>query len=70
MNTKHYQTITKTALIGCGFFCSLLTGWAQNDDEEEEVFELSPFAVDASGDEGYYASQTMAGGRLSGSLKD
>ena len=69
MNKKHYQTITKTALIGCGFLCSILTGWAQND-EEEEVFELSPFAVDASGDEGYYASQTMAGGRLSGSLKD
>jgi len=69
MNKKRYQTITQTGLIGCGFLCATFTGWAQ-DDEEEEVFELSPFAVDASQDEGYYASQTMAGGRLSGSLKD
>ncbi len=33
-------------------------------------FRTFPFTIDASGDEGYYASQTMAGGRLSGSLKD
>lgn len=68
MNKKRYQTLSKTALLGCGFLCAAYTGWAQ--EEEEEVFELSPFAVDASEDSGYYASQTMAGGRLSGSLKD
>jgi len=69
MNKKRYQTITQTALIGCGFLCATFSGWAQ-DDEEEEVFELSPFSVDAAQDSGYYASQTMAGGRLSSSLKD
>ncbi len=41
-------------------------GFAQDDDEEkEDVFELSPFVVDASEDMGYYASQSLAGGRLS-----
>ena len=38
---------------------------AQDEAEDEEVFELSPFEVDASQDMGYYASQTLAGGRLS-----
>lgn len=34
-------------------------------EDEGEVFELSPFTVDASDDMGYYASQSLAGGRLS-----
>jgi len=70
MKIPRYQTQTKTLLIGCGFFCATFTGWSQLAEEEEEVFELSPFSVDVAEDEGYYASQTMAGGRLSGSLKD
>ncbi len=40
------------------------------DDEEEEVFELSPFTVDASGDEGYRATTTLAGTRLNTQLRD
>lgn len=55
-------------LLTCGLLSVPYLGWTQ--DDEEEVFELSPFSVDASTDEGYYASQSMAGGRLSGSLKD
>ncbi|WP_309005161.1 TonB-dependent receptor plug domain-containing protein [Pelagicoccus sp. SDUM812005] len=39
-------------------------------EEEEEIFELSPFQVDGSGDVGYYSSQTLAGGRLNTSLKN
>jgi len=54
--------------MALGFACATFNVWAQ--EEEEEVFELSPFTIDAAGDEGYYASQTMAGGRLSASLKD
>ncbi len=69
MKYKPNQTPTKVALFSCGFLSAALVGWAQNS-ENEEVFELSPFTIDASQDEGYYASQTMAGGRLSGSLKD
>lgn len=39
-------------------------------DENDQVFELSPFEVDASDDIGYYASQTLAGGRLNSRLED
>ena len=40
------------------------------DTESEEVFELSPFAIDASQNQGYYSSQTLAGGRLNTDLKN
>lgn len=44
---------------------------AQDDsDPEEEVFELSPFTVDGSEDNGYRGTHTMAGGRLKSELKD
>ena len=46
---------------------------AQAVDEEidqEEVVNLSPFVVDTAQDEGYVATQTLAGGRLNQSLKD
>ena len=50
---------------------ALLTGaqWTLAQDtgegDNEQIFELSPFEVDASADMGYYASQSLAGGRLS-----
>ncbi|MBK1879118.1 TonB-dependent receptor [Pelagicoccus mobilis] len=40
------------------------------EDEEEEVFELSPFTVDGSQDEGYRATSTLAGSRIRTDLKD
>lgn len=40
------------------------------DTETEEVFELSPFEIDATNDQGYYSAQTLAGGRLNSNLKD
>jgi outer membrane receptor protein involved in Fe transport len=40
---------------------------AQDDDE---VYELSPFAIDASDNQGYAATSTLAGTRLNTSLKD
>lgn len=43
---------------------------AQDTDEEEEVFELSPFTVDGSDDVGYRATSTLAGSRLRTDLKD
>lgn len=39
-------------------------------DPEEEIFELSPFTVDASKDDGYRAQSTTAGSRLNTQLKD
>ena len=52
----------------------LLTGqsFAQNSNPEaaDEVFNLSPFTVDASDDQGYRATNTLAGSRLNTNLKD
>lgn len=39
-------------------------------DDEPEIFTLSPFNVDASEDRGYTAANTMAGSRLKTDLKD
>ncbi|EDY84166.1 TonB-dependent receptor plug domain protein [Verrucomicrobiia bacterium DG1235] len=41
-----------------------------SSDEEEEVFELSPFVVDGSDDQGYRATSTLAGTRIRTDLKD
>ncbi len=61
-----------------GLFKGLLTialasGPAQSsaqDDTEEEVYELSPFTVQASEDTGYRATSTLAGTRIRTDLKD
>ena len=37
---------------------------------EEEVIKLSPFVVDATRDEGYRATSTLAGSRINTNLKD
>jgi len=39
-------------------------------DQDIDTVELSPFEVDGSEDSGYYASQTLSGGRLGQNLKD
>lgn len=39
-------------------------------DEGSEVFELSPFKVDASEDSGYRATNTISGTRLNAAIKD
>lgn len=43
---------------------------AQSGDGEDEVFELSPFVVDGSEDQGYRATSTLAGTRIKTELKD
>ena len=49
---------------------SALIGFAQNESSDSEVFELSPFQVDASGDDHYRAGSTLAGTRLNSDLSD
>jgi outer membrane receptor for monomeric catechols len=39
-------------------------------EEQEAVFELSPFEVETSGDVGYLAQNSLAGSRLNSDLKD
>ena len=43
---------------------------AQDDDNEDEIFELSPFSVSAESTEGYRATTTLAGTRLNTQLRD
>ncbi|MDA0349613.1 MAG: hypothetical protein O3C20_19655 [Verrucomicrobia bacterium] len=40
------------------------------EDDEEDVFELSPFSVEASEDDGYMATTTLAGSRVRSSIRD
>lgn len=40
------------------------------DDQDNEVYELSPFTVDAAEDTGYRATSTLAGTRIRTNLKD
>ncbi|WP_378923971.1 TonB-dependent receptor plug domain-containing protein [Pelagicoccus mobilis] len=44
--------------------------FAQQDDEDEEIFELSPFTVEGTENQGYRATSTLAGTRIRTDLKD
>lgn len=46
--------------------------WSQNqqDTDDGQVFELSPFEVDVSSNVGYYAANTLAGSRLNTKISD
>tara|TARA_Y100000588_G_scaffold369793_1_gene439195 strand:+ start:306 stop:4037 length:3732 start_codon:yes stop_codon:yes gene_type:complete len=43
---------------------------AQESKEEDKTYELTPFTIEEGSESGYYASQTLAGGRIKQSLKD
>mgnify|MGYP000173191747 CR=1 FL=1 len=61
------MNILKLALVGI-----LTTGLLVHaqDDGEDEVFELSPFAVTAADDVGYRATTTLAGSRVRSNIGD
>ncbi len=72
MNTKKnllavLRTALATAVVG-----GSVAAHAQDDidETEDEVYSLSPFFVDASGDTGYVATHTLAGSRLNTRLAD
>ncbi len=50
--------------------CALSSIVFAQDDSGDEVFELSPFQVDPSGDTGYRATNTLAGTRMNTNLGD
>ena len=55
-------------LLGC---VSALQSYAQTDtDEEDDVYQLSPFVVETDENVGYLATSTLAGSRLKTDLKD
>ncbi|MBC9868842.1 MAG: TonB-dependent receptor plug domain-containing protein, partial [Opitutae bacterium] len=57
-------------LIGLVLGISSLAAQTTEDDEDEDVYDLSPFEIDASKDTGYYAENSLAGSRLNASLRD
>lgn len=54
----------------CGSAVLVASSALAQDDEEEEVFELSPFTVQGSDNEGYRATSTLAGTRIRTDLRD
>lgn len=65
-HTKLIKDYGRPLLFGLPFL-ALPFSVAQDDDE---VFELSPFEVDASQDSGYRATSTLGGTRINTSLRD
>lgn len=68
---KYYKYLGTFALLPgiIALPCSLMHG-QESSSSEEEVYELSPFEVDASKDSGYRVNSTLAGSRLNTQLKD
>lgn len=58
------------AVAGVLFSASFLSAQSVEEADTESVINLSPFVVDTASDEGYVATQTLAGGRLNQSLKN
>ena len=52
------------------FACTILTAQDSTSIDDTEVFELSPFVVDAADSEGYMATNTLAGTRLKTNLDE
>ncbi len=64
------KKLIPTLLVGALIPPLASFSYAQDDDSDADVFELSPFVVDASDNEGYYATSTLAGTRIKSDLKD
>ncbi|MDP0502004.1 MAG: TonB-dependent receptor plug domain-containing protein [Verrucomicrobiota bacterium JB022] len=64
---RHLSLLSALILVGPGALLAQQT----SPRDDEQVFELSPFEVQASEDDvGYYASSTLAGTRMNSQLKD
>jgi len=76
MNKKkdRRRIIALTALLAPGLFAQSATTQPTASDvansADEEVIVLSPFEVNADSDQGYIATQTLAGSRLNTRLED
>lgn len=68
MKPLPYSKLRAGALSLVGLLC-LPSAFGQ-DEKPKEVFELSPFSVDAADSAGYQATSTLAGTRIKTNLKD
>ncbi len=68
------RLLRKSRLLATAFLFTLSLDYAYGQssdaDAEEEIYELSPFTVDESGNEGYRATNTLAGSRLNTNVAD
>jgi catecholate siderophore receptor len=55
-----------TAVLTVGVSCAS----AQNNNEDEDIFELSPFSIAESENIGYMGTNTLAGTRIKSDIKD
>lgn len=72
LNYKLYRGSRKSVsfFVAATVFGSVGSVCAQNESDSNEVFELSPFQVDAESDVGYAATETLAGTRLRTNVRD
>ncbi len=67
MNMSDYKLLTGILSI---IAVSILALSAQEAEDEDEIFELSPFTIDEQENQGYQAASTLAGSRLRTPLRD
>ncbi len=65
-----FFSLSKTVMAGLTLAILPFSFAQLASDDEEEIYELSPFTVDASDDQGYRATSTLAGTRLKTPLRD
>ena len=70
MNRKNKNWLTTIAAILTIGIIASQQGQLVAQEEEEEIFELSPFTVEFDEIEGYQATNTLAGSRLKTPLRD
>lgn len=67
--TRTYR-LRGVSLAICTLCAVPLTSLVNAQDDDEEIFTLSPFEVTADQNEGYRATSTLAGSRINTDLKD
>lgn len=75
MHTPNGKSINRTpfavaATITASLLCHTVSNAQDDSADKEEIFELSPFTVDGSTDNGYQATSTLSGSQLRTDLKD
>lgn len=67
-----YAAARSSFILALGFIILPVNIFAQedDDDEKEDIYEISPFVIQEGEESGYIATQTLAGTRLRSSLQD
>lgn len=66
--TKPFRAFSRHALAFASLFVT--GGHLSAQEDDEEIFELSPFQVDAGDDQGYRATNSISGTRINMAIKD